>query len=191
MLCFQRQICNCSKQNKTRKIKRRQEKGKMYRSFLETVRKHSDKVAVTIVYNRPETSKGFERRRKGKKRKAGDRTFFASPNDLTWGQVGRMVQACQEAIVQTIGGPPFSSSSSSSHGTVLFCAYSGSFRLLVSWLATLGTGNTPVFVNPFSTPEQFERLFAEANPKLVFIEARLVNKTNWKPFVHSFIGCSL
>lgn len=144
----------------------------MYGAFLETVRKYSDNVAVAVAYSRPETTRGLKRRRKGKKRKAKDRTFFAAPNELTWGQVGRMVQVCQEAIAQATGGPARPSPS----GAILFCACSGSFRLLVSWLAALGTGNTPVFASPLSTPEQLGRVISETNPRLVFVEARLVKK---------------
>lgn len=145
----------------------------MYKAFLETVHNHADKVAINVVYNRPETPKALKRRREGKKRKAEDRTFFPSPKELTWGQLGKMVKECQEAITQAISGSR--SQLRSSRGTVLFCACSGNFRLLVSWLAALGTGNTPVFVNPFSTQQQFEKVITETGPLVIFIETRVVN----------------
>lgn len=152
----------------------------MFKAFLETVHKYTDKVAINVVYNKPETLKALKRRRKGKKQKQKDRTFFSHPNcKLTWGQVGKMVEACREAITQTINN---NNSSNSSRGNILFCACSGSFKLFVSWLSTLGTGNTPVFVNPFFTQEQFEKVITETKPKLIFLETRVVNNINTVPY---------
>lgn len=144
----------------------------MYRAFLETVNRCPDKAAVSIIYNRLEAEKALKRRRKGKKRRAEDRTFYPAPKDLTWSQLSKVVETYQKSITQAVTR----NSPRQAPCSVLFCACSGSFRLLVAWLATLGTGNIPVFANPLFTAKQLKEVFTEARPALVFMEIRAVNR---------------